>query len=107
MTQPQTVTVRIMDKDYHIACPASESANLERAAEYLDKKMRDIRRTGKVVGAERIAVMAALNITHDLLHKQELPPAKAQANGANSEQVRDLLDRVDLVLATDSDKAQG
>jgi cell division protein ZapA len=69
--------------------------------------MREIRSSGKVIGADRIAVMAALNITHDLLHKQELPPVKAQANGANSEQVRDLLDRVDLVLATDSDKAQG
>jgi cell division protein ZapA len=49
--------------------------------------------------------MAALNITHDLLHKQELPDT--QASGSTREQVRDLLDRVDLVLATDSDKAQG
>ena len=64
MTQSQTVTVRILDKDYHIACPVAESTNLERAAEYLDKKMREIRRAGKVIGAERIAVMAALNITH-------------------------------------------
>ncbi len=38
MTQSQTVTVRILDKDYHIACPVPESTNLERAAEYLDKK---------------------------------------------------------------------
>jgi cell division protein ZapA len=49
--------------------------------------------------------MAALNITHDLLHKQELP--EAQASGSTREQVRDLLDRVDLVLATDEPKAQG
>ena len=94
MTQPQTVTVRIMDKDYHIACPASESANLERAAEYLDKKMRDIRRTGKVVGAERIAVMATLNITHELHGKQH----DAVQDREGSEQIKQLMLRVQKSL---------
>lgn len=107
MSNGNSITVQILDKEYSIICPQEERANLVSAARYLDGKMREIRSSGKVIGADRIAVMAALNITHDLLHKQELPPAKAQANGANSEQVRDLLDRVDLVLATDSDKAQG
>ncbi|MBD8596981.1 cell division protein ZapA [Pseudomonas sp. NPDC078416] len=107
MSNGNSITVQILDKEYSIICPQEERTNLVSAARYLDGKMREIRSSGKVIGADRIAVMAALNITHDLLHKQELPPAKAQANGANSEQVRDLLDRVDLVLATDSDKAQG
>ena len=107
MSNGNSITVQILDKEYSIICPQEERTNLVSAARYLDGKMREIRSSGKVIGADRIAVMAALNITHDLLHKQELPPAKAQANSANSEQVRDLLDRVDLVLATDSDKAQG
>ena len=113
MSNGNSITVQILDKEYSIICPQEERTNLVSAARYLDGKMREIRSSGKVIGADRIAVMAALNITHDLLHKQELPTAKAQANGANSansansEQVRDLLDRVDLVLATDSDKAQG
>ncbi|TDV52634.1 cell division protein ZapA [Pseudomonas graminis] len=107
MSNGNSITVQILDKEYSIICPQEERTNLVSAARYLDGKMREIRSSGKVIGADRIAVMAALNITHDLLHKQELPPAKAQVNGANSEQVRDLLDRVDLVLATDSDKAQG
>ena len=107
MSNGNSITVQILDKEYSIICPQEERTNLVSAARYLDGKMREIRSSGKVIGADRIAVMAALNITHDLLHKQELPPAKDQANGANSEQVRDLLDRVDLVLATDSDKAQG
>jgi cell division protein ZapA len=107
MSNGNSITVQILDKEYSIICPQEERTNLVSAARYLDGKMREIRSSGKVIGADRIAVMAALNITHDLLHKQELPPAKAQAIGANSEQVRDLLDRVDLVLATDSDKAQG
>ena len=67
MTQPNTVTVHILDKEYCIACPQDERANLESAARYLDGKMREIRTSGKVIGADRVAVMAALNITHDLL----------------------------------------
>lgn len=90
MSQTETVIVRILDKEYHIACPASESANLERAAIYLDTKMRDIRRTGKVVGAERIAVMAALNITY-ALHRKEQEQALSDES---SEQVQQLVSRV-------------
>ncbi len=101
MTQPNTVTVHILDKDYCIACPADERANLESAARYLDGKMREIRTGGKVIGAERIAVMAALNITHDLLHKQQRLDQEASAT---REQVRDLLDRVDEALAVDQDE---
>ena len=94
MTQTQTVTVRILDKDYHIACPISESSNLERAAEYLDTKMREIRLSGKVIGAERIAVMAALNIT-PALHSKQL---EALFNSQDTEQVQQLLVRVQKSL---------
>ena len=99
MTQPNTVTVHILDKEYCIACPADERANLESAARYLDGKMREIRSGGKVIGADRIAVMAALNITHDLLHKQQRLDQDASST---RQQVRDLLDRVDQALADDS-----
>ncbi|MNI87443.1 Cell division protein ZapA [compost metagenome] len=75
------------------------------AARYLDGKMREIRSSGKVIGADRIAVMAALNITHEMLHKTERPDVPVSS--ATREQVRDLLDRVDLVLATDPDVTKG
>ena len=107
MTQPNTVTVHILDKEYCIACPADERSNLESAARYLDGKMREIRSSGKVVGADRIAVMAALNITHDLLHKQE---RVEQDSGSTRERVRELLERVDRALTTEpltTDKEQG
>ena len=55
MTQPNTVTVHILDKEYCIACPPDERSNLESAARYLDGKMREIRSGGKVIGADRIA----------------------------------------------------
>jgi cell division protein ZapA len=98
MTQPNTVTVHIMDKEYCISCPPEERSNLEGAAHYLDRKMREIRSSGKVIGADRVAVMAALNITHELLHKHDR--LDAEANSAR-EHVRTLLERVDSALATD------
>ena len=104
MSSSSSVTVHILDKEYSIMCPQEERANLVSAARYLDGKMREIRSSGKVIGADRIAVMAALNITHDLLHKQEV--AQAQTSSSTREQVRDLLDRVDLVLAADPNERE-
>lgn len=103
MSNGNSVTVQILDKDYSIICPQEERTNLIGAARYLDGKMREIRSSGKVIGADRIAVMAALNITHDLLHKQNLPDL--QVNGSTREQVRDLLERVDLALGSDAPAA--
>ena len=100
MSQAKTLTVQILDKEYCIACPADERANLESAARYLDGKMREIRSGGKVIGADRVAVMAALNITHDLLHKQQRLDQQA---GETRDCVRDLLGRVDLALASATD----
>ncbi|MGV8664393.1 cell division protein ZapA, partial [Pseudomonas aeruginosa] len=65
------LTVQIRDKGYCITCPDDERANLESAARYLDGKMREMRSSGKVIDADRVAVMAALHITHDLLHRKE------------------------------------
>lgn len=62
-----TLDVFILDKAYKIASPLAEQDNLRRAAQYLDRKMREIRGTGKILGLERIAVIAALNIAHELL----------------------------------------
>ena len=104
MSSSNSVTVQILDKEYSIICPPEERNNLVSAARYLDGKMREIRSSGKVIGADRIAVMAALNITHDLLHKQEV--AEVQTSSSTREPVRDLLDRVDLVLAADPNEHQ-
>ena len=65
MSDIQTVTVHIMDKEYLVSCPAEARNSLEQAARSLDSKMREIRATGKVIGMERIAVMAALNLIHE------------------------------------------
>ncbi|HBQ41790.1 MAG TPA: cell division protein ZapA, partial [Halieaceae bacterium] len=67
MSTVNTVSVHILDKEYQVACPEDQQAELIISARYLDKQMRAIRDTGKVIGLERIAVMAALNISHELL----------------------------------------
>ncbi len=61
------VSIRILEKEYHVSCPPEERAALLESAEFLNRKMREIRDSGKVVGLDRIAVMAALNIANDLL----------------------------------------
>ena len=71
MSQPHTVTVKILEKEYQVACPEDQEAELVVSAKYLDKQMRSIRDTGKVIGLERIAVMAALNISYELLQASE------------------------------------
>ena len=74
MSQTNTVTVSILDKEYQVACPEEQEAQLVVSAKYLDKQMRSIRNSGRVIGLERIAVMAALNISHELLRASEEPP---------------------------------
>lgn len=63
----QTLEVKILDKELRIACPEEERGELLDAVAYLDKRMREIRDAGKIASVERIALMAALNITHELL----------------------------------------
>jgi cell division protein ZapA len=67
VTSPGPVTVRILEKEYQVACPPGERNALLDSAEFLNARMREIRDTGKVVGLDRIAVMAALNMANELL----------------------------------------
>jgi len=63
----KTLEIRILDRELRVACPDEERGELLDAVAYLDRKMREIRDAGKIVSVERIAIMAALNITHELL----------------------------------------
>jgi len=74
---PAPVTVRILDKDYLVACKSEEKAGLLSAARHLDDRMREIRKTGRVIGTDRIAVMAALNLAYELLQKGQSEGALA------------------------------
>ena len=64
--KPQSVTLTIMGKEYRIVCEAEEQDDLLQSAQQLDLQMRKMRDSGKINGSERIAVMAALNLSHEL-----------------------------------------
>ncbi len=72
---PKGVTINVMGREFRVAAPGGEERQLAASVEYLNKKMREIRDTGKVVGNERIAIMAALNIAHEHLQKPAAPRA--------------------------------
>jgi cell division protein ZapA len=63
----QTIDITVLGRTYKVSCEEGERDALLRTAVYLDAKMNEIRNAGKVSGTERIAVMAALNIAHELL----------------------------------------
>jgi len=71
MATSETITVSIFDKDYPVSCPADEVQALRDSAFYLDQKMREIKKSGSVLGLDRLAVMAALNITNDFCPSTE------------------------------------
>ena len=67
MNDAKSLQITIMGREFRVACAEEEQAGLLEAVDYLNKKMLDIRDAGKVIGLERIAIMAALNISHELL----------------------------------------
>ena len=95
MTESARVSVRILEKEYHVACPPSERSDLLDSAEFLNAKMREIRDSGKVVGLDRIAVMAALNMANELLQIRQRGDDLAEDVGAR---LRSLRERVESAL---------
>ena len=89
------ITIHILDKEYRIACEEDERHDLQRSADYLDKKMREIRDSGKIIGSDRIAVMAALNISHELLTQDGAP---IQADTSVGTRIRSIQEKIDDAL---------
>ena len=90
-----SVQVRILEKEYQINCPTSDQEALMKSARYLDENMRKIKERGNIHGGEKIAVIAALNITHDMLKKNRLINETRQSN---AQYVKELENKVDLAL---------
>ena len=87
----KTVDIYILDKEYQVSCPPEERDALMQAAKQLDERMRAIRSGGSVIGLERIAVMAALNLTYDL--------NKAESRASSSAAASEDLQRLDSKLS--------
>ncbi|MBT8114715.1 MAG: cell division protein ZapA [Arenicella sp.] len=88
------VNISIMGRDFSVACPPHEQEDLLEAARYLDRNMKDIQKTGKIIGAERCAIMAALNISNELLKLQKSTAGQDQIQARLSS----LQSKIDEVL---------
>src|SRR5690606_18707731 len=96
MIQPLTVSLRILDKEYQVACTREDRYIMDEAARHLDATMRDIRNRGMVIGLERIAVMSDLNIRHEMLISKR---KQQQLSGEQQQQINELNQRLDQALA--------
>tara|TARA_B110000037_G_scaffold169176_1_gene191731 strand:- start:281 stop:595 length:315 start_codon:yes stop_codon:yes gene_type:complete len=91
-----SVQVKIMDKEYQVNCPPSDKEALIKSARYLDENMSKIKGRGNIHGVEKIAVMAALNITHDMLRKNRLIN---ETRHATAQQVQAIETKIDSAIA--------
>ena len=89
------VSVRILDKEYRVACEEGEQDKLTASARFLDQKMREIRGSGRVIGTDRIAVMAALNLANELLEQKNTKDNSAQAI---NKRLRSMQDKIEIAL---------
>ena len=94
--QSTSVQVKIMDKEYQVNCPPSDKEALIKSARYLDENMSKIKGRGNIHGVEKIAVMAALNITHDMLRKNRLIN---ETRHATAQQVQGIETKIDSAIA--------
>ena len=86
--------IKIMGRDYKVACKESERAELLDAVAFLDTRMHEIKDGGKITGADRIAVMAALNLANELLRERKAPTAPAPAARASGGEAAEARRRI-------------
>ena len=96
MSQSKAVDVNIMGREFTVSCTDEERPGLINAVNFLDKKMRDIRDGGKIIGVERIAIMAALNLAHELLNTK----SGSLDVGDIKRRISQMQDQIDGVCAT-------
>jgi len=89
------ITVQILDKEYRIACPAGEEEALRESATFLNKRIIEVRESGKVIGPDRITVMAALNLAHEFLSERT---EHEQVTSSINNRVRTLHERIDNAI---------
>jgi len=100
VNKSEPLTITIMDKEYRVACPEEEKDNLRASANLLNNKIREIKQQGSVIGTERIAIMAALNMSHEILLNEALTAEHDDLNqriDALSERINDSMSNIQLI----------
>jgi cell division protein ZapA len=100
------LTISLLGREFRVACPEGEEKQLLAAAEYLNRKLKEVRDTGKVVGNERIAIMAALNIAHESMsNRANGAPGAASLEAASiRRRIASLQETLDTALEADQEK---
>ncbi|WP_370980417.1 cell division protein ZapA [Agaribacterium sp. ZY112] len=94
MSEENRATVNILDKDYQVACKPDERHDLMRAANELDKRMRSVKQSGTIIGVERIAVMVALNLCHELAQSGSNSSSNSDLNRLNNKLIEALAEDI-------------
>lgn len=97
------LTINLLGREFRVACPEGEERSLMASVDYVNRKMKDIRDTGKVVGNERIALMAALNIAHELLSNPGKPGAANVDAAAIRRRIVSMQEALESALAADQE----
>ena len=95
MNNQNSLSIIILDKEYRVACPPGEQDNLQASANELNKKLTEIKTKGAVIGTERIAIMAALNLCHEMLTGKALQSEHAELNT----RIESLSDKIDSSIS--------
>jgi cell division protein ZapA len=103
MKDPKGISVSIMGREFRVAAPEGEERQLIASVEYLNKKMKEIRDAGKIVGNERIAIMAALNIAHEQVANGGKPNAANFDGAAFKRRIAAMQETLDSALAADQE----
>ena len=100
MKPQDSLTVNILEKDYRVACPTNEKDDLKASADLLNARLNDIKASGSVLGTERIAVMAALNLSHEVINGRTIRDEHADLDDRItrlSEQIESSIRQIKLI----------
>ena len=104
MSEKGALTISLLGREFRVACPEGEERQILAAADYLNKKLKEVRDTGKVVGNERIAIMAALNIAHESMSKNGAGSGGTLEAAAIRRRISALQETLEAALAADQEK---
>ena len=100
MSEQETISISIFDKSFKVSCPPDEVQALRDSANYLDKKMREVRSARTVMGLDRVAVMAALNIANELLSATKQRDSLKNEKESAALTLSDAEDRISALVET-------
>ena len=94
MKNQESLSITILDKEYRIACPAGEQDSLRASAQELNRKLNEIKNKGSVIGTERIAIITALNLCHELLNGRAMQAEHTELN----DRIDSLSEKIDISI---------